>query len=90
MVVRLYSVFDRVAQQFSPISEAVNDAVAYRMYKQALKDNPNREDYQVMFIGSFDNVKGVLSPVALPAVLEPGQLELELQGEPTGRMEIDK
>lgn len=78
MVVRLYSVFDRVAQEFSPISEAVNDGVAWRMYRQVMQENPNASDFQVMYVGDFDRKKGVLTPARIPVVIDPTQLELEL------------
>lgn len=78
MVVRLYSVFDRVANSFSPISEAVNDGVAWRMYRSVMKDNPNAADFQVLYVGSFDNVKGILIPADVPTVVERGPVETQL------------
>lgn len=78
MKVRLYSVFDRVAMEYSPAFEAINDGVALRMFADHVKDNPHAEDYKVLCIGEFDRSKGTLSSAGLPVECVPGQLEFEL------------
>lgn len=75
---RLYAIYDRKAEEYIALNEAVNDGVASRMFKSWLKDNPYPEDFQILFVGSFDRRSGLLSPVAMPAEVVPGQLELEL------------
>lgn len=79
MVVRLYALYDRVAQEFSPIAEFRNDGLAYRAFKDALKDNPHADDFKPLFLGEYDKTKGWITPATLPSELEPGQLELELK-----------
>lgn len=70
MIVRLYCLFDRVAQLCGPIGDAANDAVAMRSIKDALKDNPNKADFDLLYIGKFDQARGVLLPEALPVIVQ--------------------
>lgn len=70
MVVRLYAVFDRVAQQCGPLVDSVNDGTAMRQFKDAFRENVNRQDYQLLYVGEFDQAKGVLLPVIPPVVVE--------------------
>lgn len=66
--VRLYSVYDSIAQEFGPLYEAVNDAVAYRKFNMLIKDMDDSvvRDYSVYFCGVRDiNTGGVFSEVRL-------------------------
>lgn len=84
MIVRLYALFDRVAQLCGPIGEAANDAVAMRSFKEAVRSNPNRSDFQLLFLGEFDQAKGVLIPETLPVVVED-DITADLAGAGNGR-----
>lgn len=77
MVVRLYAVYDRVTEEYSPVSEAVNDGTAQRMFNDALKDHPHKADFTVMHVATFNKTTGEIKP-AKPRILEPGQLELDV------------
>lgn len=66
MLVRLYSVYDRVAQVYHDPFSAVNDATAVRSFNFAqsspeslLYSSP--ADFQLWYLGSMDNCSGVLS-----------------------------
>nr|DAI99412.1 MAG TPA: DNA binding protein [Microviridae sp.] len=65
MLIRLYSVYDRVAQVYSEPFSAVNDATALRSFTIAqsspesmLYSSP--ADFQLWYIGSLDNNSGEL------------------------------
>lgn len=59
---KLYSVKDIVADEFGPVFEAKNHAVANRAYRKLLLDNvANASDYELHCIGDFDSEKGVIT-----------------------------
>lgn len=59
MRARVYSIFDRVAEEFGPPALCKNDAVAVRMARNALKEG-RLDDFRLYYIGEFDDVKGML------------------------------
>ena len=63
MLIRLYSVFDRVARIYSDPFSAANDATAARSFTIAqsssdtmLSTSPG--DFQLWYLGSMDNTNG--------------------------------
>lgn len=68
---QMYSIYDKVADDFGPVFEAVNDAVAMRQYNIVCQkvDYPN--DYELVHIGSFNGteIKQDIYPV-IDKVLE--------------------
>lgn len=63
MLVRLYSIYDRVAQVYADPFVSVNDATAARSFMLA-QSSPDTmlfaspQDYQLWFLGSMDNRTG--------------------------------
>lgn len=53
MVYRLYSIFDRLAEECGPIFCAPNEAVALRNYRQVIKDVPDKSEYLLVDLGEF-------------------------------------
>lgn len=67
-VMRVYMIFDRLAEEAGPVFEQKNDAVALRAYRKMLKSQGESPDeYQLLWIGTIDHrtVKCVIndSPV---------------------------
>lgn len=79
MVVRLYAVWDRLAEEFGPPAEFPTDAAAQRAFADALAKMEHKEDYVPMFLGTYDKGTGELRGAPHARELEPGQLELELK-----------
>jgi len=54
--VRLYTIYDRVAEEAGPLFPAVNDGIAIRNYRNVLEQVPEyqRGDYRLYYIGEFD------------------------------------
>lgn len=52
--VKLYVLYDVLAQEASPITEAINDDVACRAFRPILETVVDPYDYQVVCIGSID------------------------------------
>lgn len=63
MLIRMYSVFDRVAQFYADPFSSPNDATAARAFNIA-QSTPESMlyasplDYQLWYIGSLDNING--------------------------------
>lgn len=63
MLVRLYSVFDRVACLYADPFVSVNDATAARSFTLASSSPESMlyaspQDYQLWYLGSLDNTSG--------------------------------
>lgn len=54
MTKNLYSIYDRLAEEFSPVFEAKNDAIANRMFN-ALSKDADLTDQTLYRVGSFTN-----------------------------------
>lgn len=59
----LYSIKDKIANEFGPIFQAKNDGVAKRMYSQTLQGDHvvYADDYSLWSVGEFDVETGVIS-----------------------------
>lgn len=55
---KLYSVKDKLVDEFGPPFSAKNDAVALRMCKEMSKNMPASDDYQLFCIGDFSESVG--------------------------------
>lgn len=55
-MVNLYSIKDILAEEYGPIFEAKNDAVATRSYKQLVEKNKlNTSEFVLYYVGKFEN-----------------------------------
>lgn len=59
----LFSVFDKVAEEYGPVFEAKNKGVALRQFKKLLDTVvvENRGDYVMYMFGFFDHDAGVMT-----------------------------
>lgn len=57
---KLFSVYDRKAEEFGPLFEAKNEDVAIRQFKNMLSSERmlSPEDYSLYCFGEFDREKG--------------------------------
>lgn len=62
---RLYCVYDKLAEESGPIFEAKNDTVAIRMYN-GINFPGERDHYKLLFIGDYSH-----DPVRITAFSEP-------------------
>lgn len=72
MIHQLFSVRDRAADQYGPVFQAVNTAVASRAMVQMMSKVPSydRDSFQLVYIGDFDDQKGAVAPVIPPVVID--------------------
>ena len=55
MVLGMYSVYDKIAKEFSAPTLAKNDGVASRMFLNSISKLPNAADLALYQVGEFDN-----------------------------------
>ena len=58
---KLYAIKDKIANEFGPIQQCKNDAVALRMYQSSLKD-VNPEEFSLYQVGEIDTETGEIQP----------------------------
>ena len=73
----IYTVFDKVAEEYGPLFEAKNDGVALRQFKQLIDTVVvgNRDDYVLYSCGTFDHENGALVRLNLEIVAYAGDLD---------------
>ena len=54
MKMGLYTAWDEVAKQSGKVFEATNDGIAWRVFEQANKDNPYKEEAHLFSLGTID------------------------------------
>lgn len=65
---RLYTIYDRLSEESSPPFVAKNDDVAKRAFRSL---NPAvSEDYDVLFLGTWDNETNRFDLLAVPTVID--------------------
>lgn len=69
MKTRLYVIYDRVAEESGPITEAKNDGVAYRGYKKFLESNEDiiNDDFMLLCVGTCDHTNNRVEAI-YPAI----------------------
>ena len=55
---KLYSIKDKVAGEFGPIYEAVNDAVAMREFSRIMAKTEFADDFELICMAEMDKVTG--------------------------------
>lgn len=70
MKIRLYAVYDRIAEESGPIFEAKNDGIAKRNYDAFIQSQVQKDelglfeptDFQCLFLGDYDKTTCTLTP----------------------------
>jgi len=64
MVFELYSIKDRLAEEYGPIFQAKNKAIAERNFNNLVEDKKLDEDeFNLVKVGNFDNETGRLTSI---------------------------
>lgn len=68
----MYSVYDRVAQEFSAPVVCKNDGVAFRMFRQQMEKTPEyaASEYWLMRVAQWDAESGEVKPEKKPVRIE--------------------
>lgn len=70
-LMRVYMIFDRLAEEAGPVFEQKNDAVALRAYRKMLSNQgASPDEYQLLWIGTIDHVtlKCVINDVPVEVI----------------------
>lgn len=59
MQYKLYSIYDKDAQEYGPLFNAKNDIVASRYVEEMLKDVNHADSYALYCMGEFDTENGI-------------------------------
>jgi len=64
MIFELYSIKDRLAEEYGPIFQAKNKAIAERNFNNLVEDkNLNEDEFNLVKVGNFDNETGRLTSI---------------------------
>lgn len=66
MKINMYSIYDKVAEEFAQPFLAKNDGIATRAYMQGVRNVENPKDYELVQIGEFENSEALLIPFNVP------------------------
>lgn len=64
---QIYTVYDRIAEEYAPPWIARNDAVAVRQMLSLMKDSPFPDDFWLFCIGVFNSDSGLIEGDKKPA-----------------------
>lgn len=62
MIVKMYSVLDKVAMVFNRPFCEVNHAAACRAFDHSIKENPHPKDYELYYIADYNDGIGEVIP----------------------------
>lgn len=70
MVINVYSVFDRLAGCYKALGTDRSDARATRTFlEEATRSKLSLDEFEFHKLGTFDDEKGLLTPIVPPVVL---------------------
>lgn len=72
---KVYCVYDRVAQEGGPLFTAKNDGVAIRMYRRILSTEKveNESDYMFYCLGEYDSEQPLILGDRVPTMIDTSE-----------------
>lgn len=67
---KIYCIYDKLAQEGGPLFEAKNDGIALRMY-QGIQLPGNPEDFKILWVGDYSH-----DPVKITAITPPVEVNM--------------
>ena len=67
---RLYTIYDRAAEESGPVFQAKNDAVARRGYMQAIDNSSSPYDFDLYYIGDYNQYTMQIDTLSNPSKVE--------------------
>lgn len=71
MMMYLYTVQDKLAEECGPPFTAANNAVALRSFKKIVRDY-DEKDYELLLLGSWNSKEAIIKPFDIPRVIQEG------------------
>lgn len=78
MQTKMYTIYDKVAQEAGPTFHAKNDGIALRSFNDAIKNSPYPEDFQLFCLGTFEPEKMVIVVNDAPLLIEVDYESLQI------------
>lgn len=66
MKTNLYSIYDRKANFYSAPFSEVNEVCAIRQFQSQYAQHPYKDDFELYFVGEYDNETGIIFAVDKP------------------------
>lgn len=66
MTTEIFTVYDKIAMQCKGVFHAINKADAVREFRKQFKENPDREDFELLKLGNFNHDKGIIDALEIP------------------------
>lgn len=63
MKLNLYSLYDRIGEEYGPLFADRNDAAAIRVTRNSLEKSPFPQDFSLRCVGIVDTTTGAIAPV---------------------------
>lgn len=70
MVVELFTVYDKIAEEAGPVFQSKNRGVAIRAYLQLIGDTAQPLDYKLLAIGRFNTDLALLEGYNIPQEID--------------------
>lgn len=64
MKLSLYSLYDRIGQEYGPLFADRNDAAAIRVTRNSLEKSPFPQDFSLRCVGAVDTTTGEITPLS--------------------------
>lgn len=78
MVVNVFSIYDSVAGKWSMPMCFENEATARRYFSNLMRENPDSQDFEIFYIGTFDCSNGKIVPIDNPVSVMKGEVKREV------------
>ena len=75
---RLYTIYDRAAEESGPVFQAKNDSVARRGYMQAIDGSSAPYDFDLYYIGDYNEHTMQLTQLSQPCKVETENVIMEV------------
>lgn len=78
---RLYTIYDRAAEESGPVFPAKNDSVARRGYMAAIDGSTAHYDFDLYYIGDYNEYTMQIAPLSNPLKIETENVIMEVINE---------
>lgn len=66
MIQKMYTIYDKIAQEAGPIYTAKNHGIAFRQKRQAIAQAEIKEDFDLLYLGDFETETMLITPNKTP------------------------
>jgi len=78
MVYKVYTIYDKVAEESGPPFTAVNDGVALRSFKEMAIIPSLQDDYELRHVGFWDSLECAITPAITITQIEGHNVKTDI------------